>query len=103
MSEYLIQSETLTSLGDEVRVLGETEDRKSPVEMTSVVNTANGVISSQGTLIQEIIEELEGKIAGGGQALGGEFNLVSTLNSDGTQNLAAVSAEVIEEYNGEVE
>lgn len=65
MAEYLIQGETLTSLGDKIRVLSGTEETMTPAEMQSELDTFNtgmsAVVSEQDNLIAQIITALDGK------------------------------------------
>ena len=66
MSEYIIQGETLTSIGDEVRTLSGTTDTMSPSAMATNVEAANTEITGQSSLISQIISALDGKAAGSG-------------------------------------
>lgn len=66
MAEYLIQEETLTNLGDKIRVLSGTEDTMTPSAMTTNVDEANSEINSQAELLAQAVAALEGKVAGGG-------------------------------------
>ena len=66
MSEYLIQGETLTNLGDKIRVLSGTEDAMTPAVMASNVDEANTEIDTQASLIVQITEALGGKAISGG-------------------------------------
>lgn len=63
MSEYLIQDITLTNIANPLRALGETTGTKTPVQMATIVTNANTTIATQGTLLDEVIEALEGKIS----------------------------------------
>lgn len=63
MSEYLIQDTTLTNIANPLRTLGETTGTKTPAQMATIVTNANTTITTQGTLLDEVIEALEGKIS----------------------------------------
>lgn len=67
MAEYLIQGETLSALGDKIRVLSGTEETMTPAEMQNELDTFNtgmsAVVSEQDNLISQIATALEGKTA----------------------------------------
>lgn len=67
MAEYLIQGETLTSLGNKIRVLSGTEETMTPAEMQSELDTFNtgmsAVVSEQDNLIAQIVAALDNKTA----------------------------------------
>ena len=65
MAEMLIQSESLTSIADGIRVLSGTEDAMGLDAMATHVNTANNNVSTEADLIAQIQTALEGKAAGG--------------------------------------
>lgn len=65
MAEMLIQSESLTSIADGIRVLSGTEDAMGLDAMATHVNTANSSVSTEASLIAQIQTALEGKAAGG--------------------------------------
>lgn len=108
MAEYLIQDETLTGIGDKIRVLSGTEDTMTPVEMQTSVDEANTevttqsdiiaqisaalgtkvnenldtVLSEQDTLISQIATALEGKsAASGAEVVTGTFTLSSNSSN----------------------
>lgn len=64
MAEMLIQSESLTSIADEIRVLSGTEDAMSLDLMESHIGEANLDIMTQNDLIEQIKTELVGKVVG---------------------------------------
>ena len=66
MAEYLIQGETMTNLGDKIRVLNSVEGTMTPVEMADSVQAANDEVDTQGLLIAQIQAALEGKVLSGG-------------------------------------
>lgn len=66
MAEYLIQGETLTAIGDKIRVLNGAEDAMTPSEMTSAVGEVNTEVSTQADLIAQITNVLQGKSGGSG-------------------------------------
>lgn len=68
MAEMLIQSESLTSIADEIRVLSDTEDAMSLELMESHILHANLDIATEANLIGQIASALDGK-AGGGSAV----------------------------------
>lgn len=67
MAEYLIQGETLTSLGNKIRVLSGTEETMTPAEMQNELDTFNtsmsAVVSEQDNLIAQIVAALDSKTA----------------------------------------
>ena len=65
MAEMLIQSESLTSIADEIRVLSNTEDAMSLEAMENHIGEANEDVATQADLIAQITSALEGKAAGG--------------------------------------
>lgn len=65
MAEYLIQGETLTELGDKIRVLSGTESTLTPSQMTSNVQSANDEVDAQSALIDQLSAALDGKAGGG--------------------------------------
>ena len=68
MAEYLIQSETLISIADEVRELnGITGTMGLNVMKTNLCN-ANDEVNTQTELIAQIVNTIEGKAAGAAQA-----------------------------------
>ena len=72
MAEYLIQGETLTELGDKIRVLSGTEDTLTPSQMTSNVQSANDEVDAQSALIDQLSAALDGKAGGSGSGSGVE-------------------------------
>ena len=68
MSKYLIQSESLTAIADEIRVLSDTEEAMSLSAMESHISEANTNVDTEADLIAQITAALEGKAAGGTQA-----------------------------------
>lgn len=65
MAEMLIQSESLTAIADEVRVLSGTEEAMSLDTMVEHIGEANADVSTQANLIAQIASALEGKAVGG--------------------------------------
>lgn len=61
MSRYIIQSESLTSIADEIRVLSGTEDNMSPNAMGTKLQEANSDVNTEADLISQIMVVLEGK------------------------------------------
>lgn len=78
MAKYLIQSESLTAIADEIRVLSDTEDAMSLSAMESHISEANIDITTQADLITQIASALENK-ATPGQAT----PVISVNNSNG--------------------
>jgi hypothetical protein len=68
MSKYLIQSESLTAIADEIRVLSDTEEAMSLSAMESHIGEANTNIDTEADLIAQITAALEGKAVEGPQA-----------------------------------
>lgn len=64
MAEYLIQGETLTKLGDEVRTISGTTSTMNPDVMTSNLEEANINIVTESDLISQIQTALVGKTSG---------------------------------------
>ena len=60
-SQYLIQTTTLTSIADEVRILSGTEETLSPEAMKENLNGANSAIQEEANLIAQILLALEAK------------------------------------------
>lgn len=71
MAKYFIEEETLTNLGNKIRVLNGSTETMTPVEMGTTLDTFNTEISAelaaQDTLIADIMTALEGKTAGGSE------------------------------------
>lgn len=65
MAEMLIQSESLTSIADKIRVLSGTEDAMGLDDMAEHVGEANEDVITEAGLIKQIASALEGKAAGG--------------------------------------
>ena len=61
MAEYLIQSETLTGIGDEVRILSGATGTMTPAVMKTKLQGANSEVSDQTDLIAQIQTALESK------------------------------------------
>lgn len=68
MAEMLIQSESLTSIADKIRVLSGTSSAMGLDAMATHVNTANSNVSTESGLIAQIQSALEGKAAGSGSS-----------------------------------
>lgn len=64
MAEMLIQSESLTSIADKIRVLSGTEDAMTTAQMDSNLGEAYTDVSTEADLIEQISAALEGKAAG---------------------------------------
>ena len=62
MSEYLIQSESLTAIADEVRELSGTTEDMSLGEMVSTLDEANSEVGTQTDLIEQIAVAIEGRV-----------------------------------------
>lgn len=65
MAEMLIQSENLTSIADEIRVLSGTEDGMGLDDMVAHIEEANTDVATEAVLIEQIASALEGKAGGG--------------------------------------
>ena len=66
MASYIIQSETLESMADKVRVLADSSDKMSPDQITTNIAQANDDVEAQASLIEQIRSALDGKAASGG-------------------------------------
>ena len=66
MAEYLIKSETLTSMADKIRVLSGTSGTMTTAQMDSKIGEANTEVASQANLIAQIVSALENKGTGSG-------------------------------------
>lgn len=71
MAEMLVQSESLTSIADKIRVLSGTEDAMGLDAMANRVGEANTNVNTEAGLIEQISSALEGKAAGGSGDSGG--------------------------------
>lgn len=90
MNEYLIQGETLTELGDKIRVLTGTENSMTPIQMTSNVQSANEEVDAQSVLIDQLSAALEGKAGGSNSEVISSVNTCTvTINS--FNNIEALS------------
>lgn len=65
MAEYLIQDNTLTSIGNEVRTLRGSSSKMTPATMTSNLKTANTTVNNQTTIMNQILTALDTKGDGG--------------------------------------
>lgn len=65
MAEMLIQSESLTSIADKIRVLSGTTNAMGLDAMANHVGEANTNVNTEAGLIAQIASALEGKAAGG--------------------------------------
>lgn len=61
MAEYLIQGESLTSIGDEIRTLQDLTTVLKPNEMATNLNGANAEVNTQTDIIAQISAALSGK------------------------------------------
>lgn len=68
MAEMLVQSESLTSIADKIRVLSGTEDGMSLSTMENYVDDANADINTEADLIAQIAVALKGKAVEGGDS-----------------------------------
>ena len=68
MAEMLIQSESLVSIADKIRVLSGTEDGMSLSTMENYVDNANADINTEADLIAQIAVALKGKAVEGGDS-----------------------------------
>lgn len=75
MAEMLIQSESLTSIADKIRVLSGTEEAMRLDDMENHVEDANINIDAEANLISQIAAALEGKAGGGGGGGSGGVNV----------------------------
>jgi hypothetical protein len=64
MAEMLVQSESLTSIADKIRVLSGTESAMGLDDMANHVGEANTDVATEADLIVQIAGALEGKVAG---------------------------------------
>jgi hypothetical protein len=69
MASYVIQSETLESMADEVRDLVDSSDKMNPNQMTTNIAQANADVEAQVGLIAQIKTALDGKAAGSGSEI----------------------------------
>lgn len=69
MAEYLIQSETLTSIADKIRVLSGAEGAMTPAQMDGNLGEVNTEVVDQAELIAQIASALEGKAGGNNSQL----------------------------------
>lgn len=86
MAEYLIQGETLTNIGDQIRVLSGTEEAMTPAEMVGDLTDANSEVTSQADLIIQIQSALQGKAGGSGDSSDNIEAATITLNSPNAYN-----------------
>lgn len=88
MSEYLIQGETLTELGDKIRVLSGIEGTMLPSEMTANVQSANDEVDAQAALIEQLSAALDGKVASGNIERFVEFSQVNPVVAEYLMNVS---------------
>lgn len=81
MAEMLVQSESLTTIADKIRVLSGTTEPMGLDAMANHVGEANEDVNTEADLIAQIQTALEGKAAGSGGSGG-----VSTVNVEVINN-----------------
>lgn len=67
MGKAIIDESTLTNLANKIRVLNDTEESMTPVQMNSELASANDEVDAQSALIEQLSELLDGKASGGGK------------------------------------
>lgn len=81
MAEYLIQSETLKSMADKIRVLNGVEGAMTPAQMDGNLGEVNVEVDEQAELIEQIASALEGKAGSSG------VNVVSASYQSSNQSI----------------
>lgn len=88
MSEYLIQSENLTSIADKIRILSGTETSMGLSDMVTHIDEANTNVNTETDLIAQITIALEGKAGGKTDPVLQDKTVIPTAN---TQTITADS------------
>ena len=84
MAEMLIQSESLTAIADEIRVLSGTTEPMGLNTMAEHVDEANTDVATEANLIAQISAALEGRAAGGGGSVETCTLYTGATNNDST-------------------
>jgi hypothetical protein len=101
MAEYLIQSENLTSIADEIRVLSGTEDAMSPSAMETKLQEANTDVNTETDLIEQIQLVLSNKT--NVEDVTPEVNVYTEKLEDLNDAISALELELRKKTNVDVE